>query len=158
MQIFDDVIGLNLIRVTIGKSHRVHQFMWSSALHSVSRHVEDMRARVQAAVLCNHYDTQARQSQPKLCHWLNALSKFGACLTPSNTPGMHFWYLLHTFCDTTLQTVMVPVLEYKVYSAVANRWLTAACKPQPNMLLYSRSCFELEDYPDASRSGLECII
>ena len=60
----------------------------------------------------------------------------------------HVWYLLHTFCTTTLQTVIGPMLEYKGDSA------TQQTGPQPN----SRSCFELEENADASRSGLMCII
>lgn len=98
----------------------VHQCMCSSALHCVpcnSTDVEDMRASVHAAVLCSHRHYQpAWQSQPKLCHWLNALSQFGTCLIPSNNHCC-VWYLLHTFCTTTLQTVVVPMLEYKGYSA-----------------------------------------
>ncbi len=76
-----------------------------------------------------------------LCHWLNALTictytSSYACLVSS----AHF---LHQQASSSSRLYVV-----------IQRWLAPACDSQPN----SRSCFELEGYPDVCRSCLVFII
>ncbi len=113
----------------------LHTSMCSSGLHCVLCNSMRTCEQMYTLLYCAATDithTHSRHSH-SLCQWLNALTKFGTFLIPSNNHSTHaclvsFAHFLHhhtSNCSRFYASIQ------RLVCCIANRWLATACKPEP---------------------------